>query len=381
MISQKKNKRDLLRQIVGSQKGFLLIAALTLLATLTLVGTTAFILSSTDIKISGNFKTNHMALQAAMAGAERAREAFRVANLASANTVSFSDDLAARVGSNGILDGYAAGTDDVVLVSGSLPNVSYVAYLTNNPTEGTSNQTDSDRKVMITSVATGPNGSTARVEVVVKSNPGASSPATIYSKGNVTGNGSSLSINGNDNCGGESPLAPVYTKDPSTTNLNGSPTLNGDPPTPQHGPLNIDIQAYVDELNVGATVLTSDQNNTNFGSSTNYVTLYSDTSNPPNANGLKIQNGTGYGTLLVKGDLTLGGGFTWNGLIVVTGTLTFNGGGGPNAINIKGQVIAGDTSNEPVDINGNVDIKYDSCEKKKALAGSPLEIVSWKHVY
>jgi Tfp pilus assembly protein PilX len=62
------------REIHKSQNGFILIAALTLLSSLTLIGATAYLLSSTDIKIGGNFRTSKMVLQAAMAASERARE-------------------------------------------------------------------------------------------------------------------------------------------------------------------------------------------------------------------------------------------------------------------------------------------------------------------
>ena len=81
-----------IRKILNCQNGFLLSAALTLLTALMLLGTTAFILSSTDIKIGGNFRNNQMALQVAMAGAERAREALRIENLASSDKASFSDE-------------------------------------------------------------------------------------------------------------------------------------------------------------------------------------------------------------------------------------------------------------------------------------------------
>ena len=45
-----------------NQKGFIVIAALTLLSALILVGATAFLLASTNVKVGGNFKTNQMAL-------------------------------------------------------------------------------------------------------------------------------------------------------------------------------------------------------------------------------------------------------------------------------------------------------------------------------
>lgn len=372
-----------IRRILKAEKGFLLIAALTLLTALTLLGTTAYILSSTDIKIGGNFRNNQLTLQVAMAGAERAREALRAENLASSDTISFSDELnsSTRKGANSTLDGYTATTDDVPLTSGTMNNVSYAAYLTNDSTDGASNTTDSNNKVMITSVATGPNNSRAKVEMLVTWAPTPSSPGTLYSKGNVGGNGSALTISGNDagSCGGSN-LAPIYTKDPAETELVGQPNLSGSPATPVQGTLDIDIQSYINALKVGTTAtLTEDQNNQDFGSATNYVTVFSDTSNPVNNQGLKIQNGTGYGILLVQGDLELGGGFSWNGLIFVTGTLTMNGGGRP--INIQGQIFSGTTTSTDVDLNGSITIGYDSCQVKKAADAAPLKVVTWKQVY
>jgi len=167
------------RKVLNCQNGFLLSAALTLLTALILLGTTAFILSSTDIKIGGNFRNSQMVLQVAMAGAERAREALRVENLASSNTTSFSDELnsAARKGANGALDGYSATTDDVPLATGTMNNVTYNAYLSNDSVDGTTNTTDSNGRVMITSVATGPNNAKAQVQIVVTLQPPPSSPA------------------------------------------------------------------------------------------------------------------------------------------------------------------------------------------------------------
>src|ERR671921_598498 len=116
------------------EKGFLLVAALTLLSALTLLGTTAYHISSTDIKIGGNFRNHQMALYVATAGAERARQALRVENVSSSDSGSFSDELnsATRKGANGVLNGYSTTTDDQAIVSGTLNGVSYAAYLTND---------------------------------------------------------------------------------------------------------------------------------------------------------------------------------------------------------------------------------------------------------
>jgi hypothetical protein len=367
---------------IGNEKGFLLIAALTLMAALTLLGTTAYILSSTDIKIGGNFRNNQMVLQVAMAGGERARELLRLENLGTGDSSTFSDELnkTSRKGANNVLDGYSVSTDDVPIATGSMNGVTYNAYLTNDVGDGTTNTNDSNGKVLITSVATGPGSSKAQVQVVVTAYPSPTSPATVYSKGDVTGNGSSLIVNGNDACGVGTALAPIYTKDPATTDLNGSPTLSGSPSTPQHGTLDIDIPGYIDSLVANATTtLIEDQNGATYGSATNYVTVYSDTNNPPNNQGLKLENLTGYGILLVKGDLTLGGGFQWNGLIFSTGSVTLNGGG--SKINIQGLVFTGTSTLTDVTINGGNVIGYDSCKVKKSFAASPLKVVNWKQSY
>ena len=373
-----------IRKILNCQNGFLLSAALTLLTALMLLGTTAFILSSTDIKIGGNFRNNQMALQVAMAGAERAREALRIENLASSDKASFSDELnsATRKGANGALNGYTTTTDDTPLANGTMNNVTYAAYLTNDNLNGDTylSTTDTNGKVLITSVATGPNNSKAKVEIVVTSFPPPSTPATIYSKDNVTTNGSSMNISGNDACNAGTNLAPIFTKDPATTNSNGSPTFTGSPPTPQHGTLDIDIQGYVDALKGAATTtLTADQSGGTYGSSSNYVTVYSDATLQADGE-LRLNNVTGYGILLVKGDLQMAGNFDWNGLIFVTGVITTSG-GGSNAKNIQGLIFAGASALGDTVINGSVTVGYDSCKVKQALAGQPLKVVNWKQSY
>lgn len=377
--------------VLKSQKGFLLVAALTLLATLTLIGTTAFILSSTDIRVGDNFKTNHMALQAAMAAAERAREALRVANLASTDTISFSDELASMVGANAVLNEPSGTTDDVLLSNGSVGtgyhSVSYLAYLTNDraPAEpgGITSQTDTNNRVMITSIATGPNGAQAKVETVVGFVVIPPSPSTIYSKDNVTLNGKAINISGNDGstCGGPS-LAPVYTMNPATTTTHGDPTLTGSPSTPERGDTDIDISYYVDALKSAASVrLTSDPSpNQTYGSSTNYVTVYADAEGTQDDKELKLNNVTGHGILLVRGDLEIAGSFTWNGLIFVTGKIKTTG-GGSDAKNIQGLIYTGSSSLGDAKISGSVTAGYNSCNVRKATTSQPLIVFNWKNNY
>jgi Tfp pilus assembly protein PilX len=374
------------RSLLKSEKGFLLIAALTLLTALTLVGTTAYILSSTDIKIGGNFRNSQMVLQVAMAGTEKAREALRLENLASNNKTSFSDELnsSTRKGANGALNGYSATTDDIPLASGTMNNgsVSYAAYLSNDSAEGFTNTTDNNGKVMITSVATGPNNSKAQVQTVLTLATPPSGPGTLYSKDNVTLNGSSINISGNDsgNCGGTG-MAAVYTKDPATTIQNGNPVLSGTPSAITHGTQDIDIESYIDQLRTSATVtLTNDVSGGTYGSATNFVTVFADAVGTQADHELRLNNVTGHGILLVKGDLQLAGNIEWHGLIFVTGVISASG-GGSDSKNIQGLVFTGASSLGDTDISGSVTIGYNSCDVKLSMAGQPFQVTSWKQSY
>ena len=152
----------------------------------------------------------------------------------------------------------------------------------------------------------------------------------------------------------------------------GSPLYLGSPATPQYGALVLNISSLINSLRAGATVVTTDQSDSVFGSSNNYVTVYSDTSNPVNVNGLHFDDGTGYGALLVEGDVKLED-LDWYGLILVTGHISYQGESG-NPVTIRGAVIA----NQISDLTGNVDIRYDSCQVAKALADQPLQVKKWK---
>jgi hypothetical protein len=351
---------------------------------LTLLGTTAALLTGTDTKISGNFRNSQAALQVAMAGAQRAKEALRQENKASSDPASFNDELtnSTRDGADNTLDGYTPTTDDQPIVTGTLNQVSYSAYVTNDSADGISNTVDGNSRVMITSVAMGPDNSKAIVQIVVGlfSMPLTPSPAALYSKDNVYLSGSSISISGTNACDTATSLPPVYTLDPSTTTLNGSPQLSGSPPTPQHGSTDIDIASYVEARKGFAnTILTADTGNATYGSSGNYVTVYSDATQQGDGE-LKLNNVTGHGILAVKGNLQLGGNINWTGIILVTGIITSSG-GGSNSKNIMGQIYTGSSLLGDSTVTGSVTVGYDGCKAKEAIEGQPFKVLSWKQSY
>jgi Tfp pilus assembly protein PilX len=369
---------------IRSEKGFLLIAALTLLTVLTLLGTTAHLLTRTHTKISGNFRNSQSVLWAAMAGADRAKEALRQENASSSDTASFNEELAngTRKGDDNTLDGYTPTTDDEPIATGTLNLVSYNAYLTNDSVDGISNSSDSNSRVMITSVANGPNNSKAIVQMVVGvfSLPLTPSPAALYSKDNVTLGGSSINISGTNACNAALSLPPVYTLDPATTTLNGSPALSGSPSTPQHGSIDIDIASHVEARKEFANiVLTTDTGSATYGSSSNYVTVYSDATQQGDGE-LRLNNVTGHGILAVKGNLQLSGNINWTGIILVTGIITSTG-GGSNSKNIMGQIYTGSSLLGDSAVSGSVTIGYDGCKVKQAIDGQPFKVRSWKQSY
>jgi hypothetical protein len=169
--------------------------------------------------------------------------------------------------------------------------------------------------------------------------------------------------------------------DPATTTQNGNPILTGSPATPQQGNTDIDLEAYVETLKSGASVtLTSDVSNGTYGSASNFVTVYADATGTQADGELKLTNATGYGILLVKGDLEFAGNLNWNGLIIVTGKIKTTG-GGSNAKNILGQVYGGKSDLGDSTLSGSVTLSYHSCNVKNALASQPLKLVNWKQNY
>jgi hypothetical protein len=431
-----------MRLIYKNEKGMVLPLGLMFLAIIAILGTTAVIVTTTDLKIGSNYRASEQAFYAAEAGIEEARARLKGSSTAddyagdpsssyqeswsayilTSSSWQTSDDPGYDTNYDNYIPTPTSHTNTAITANSLQTDISYFVKIRHkreydaeqsghttssphyydgdgntgtNPASApgsiiyygygdpsqptiavqftTSGTTEYKPVEIITGYGQSSN-SLKTIEIKVRKNPGPLINSALYAKGDVTGNGSALSVDGNDNCGSAPAKPSIYTLTPSTTVLNGTPTLS--PTPPEQGTNDIDIAGYVDRLKASASeTITEDSSGTTYGDAANFVTCYSDTSNPENVNGLKLSNATGCGILLVEGDLTLGGGFSWNGLILVTGTLVFNGGG--LGINIKGAVLA----NQTVDINGGIDIKYDSCMIDDSLNNESLDIISWKESY
>ena len=137
----------------NNESGFILGMTLLFMAVLMILGSSAVVMTRAGIKVSDNYKNSEMAFFAAQGGTEHAREVLREINTLSTDPSSFSDELVALSGSNGILDGYVPGTDDVPIISASLDDSSYTVYLTNDVVDGLLNSVDSNNRVALTSLA------------------------------------------------------------------------------------------------------------------------------------------------------------------------------------------------------------------------------------
>ena len=424
--SDKKASLSLISSFCSNENGAALVIGIMFLAIIALVGATAVVLTTTDLQIGGNYKTNAQAFSAAQAGPDEARERLRSTNpdfvgdpsatpnewwsayIRTDNSWQVSDDPTfdgsydntihdslqtdipyfvkirhkkeydAELAGHTVATAHYYDNDGATAThtQASPGNIVYYGYgdpakpgvacqFTGAPAEGST-----PVEILTAFKKIGSEWSKAlEIEAVRPIPPPVTSP--LYSKQDITFNGGGAQkIYGEDHCAAAADLPPAYTVAPAVAIENATPDYTGDPAGPVQGTVDIDIDSYVESMKDSATIIiTSDQNGATYGSPTNFVTCYCNATTL--VGGLKLTNVTGYGLLLVEGDLTLGGGINWNGLILVTGTMTFNGGG--SGINIHGAVMA----NYTIDINGGLDLRYDSCTINDSFMSQALQVKSW----
>ncbi|MFQ5715109.1 MAG: hypothetical protein ACE5GU_13860, partial [Candidatus Scalinduaceae bacterium] len=216
----------------------------------------------------------------------------------------------------------------------------------------------------------GSNGkSSSIVEVHTRKIPGPPIVAGIYGN-NVDINGN-VDITGDDACSSGSIPCVGYS---TNLDLTGGAIdlVSQAGPSTQITPA-IDVTAQVDALESTATVIWGDADdpaqNITVGSISNYEIVFCDATQLSDLR-LDINNLTGYGTLVVRGDLDLAGSVHWYGLIIVSGDITISG----NGNNIHGAIVA----NNVAQLSGNIDIYYDTCEIDYANGSYRYATSRWK---
>ncbi len=351
-------------------------------------------------------------------------------NAVSTDPSSFADELLAHSGTNGILDGYVVGTDDIPLVSASLNRSSYTVYLTNDVVDGLSNLADSNNRVALTSVAQGPNGSQAVIRTTLSTFGLFPLPATITLLGSgatfAGGSSNAKELHGDDQCGSEAPK-PVVAVSHAVDVGPLQSSINGSKPATYHTldewGFNVDATSHPNLIStsIPSSTLLFIKNNYGIdlldakdlndlmkslkdvastvapgGSSAASVDLGT-TADPKVVvvTGNFALNGNGSGILAVTGGLTFNGNVDYDGLILVIGTGTMQRNGAGNGTLNGGIVVANTAGPDGIPGNsddilaaptfdtsggGNGNVNYCSTILDMVKASLPLRVKAFNHL-
>lgn len=193
--------------------------------------------------------------------------------------------------------------------------------------------------------------------------------APIYVGNEMVLSGSSITIQGIDTCELLPTGRPPISLAPSAT-LIGTANLSGNPSTPQISPLSLDLVQQINDLKKGTTPVSADLIGVNVGSATSPAVHYADLSGGT----LTVSQVTGYGILLVKGNVKIVAPFQWEGLIIVSGQVTFTGGLGSSILN--GAFYA----DRVKVLHNDVSIILDTCPIAATLRTLPVQVLTWRQL-
>jgi len=402
---------------LNNQDGAVLVTAILIMAVLVLLGSTAVMTTSTDLKMAGNFKTGEQAFFAAEAGTEEARARLRF-NAANAITDAHPTQTgwSAFIGSSTKAQGkgYNSGNAMHVLVAGLQSVLDYTVRIvhrtnsagqilywgdangdgryerTTSPTSLTGLANQNIYLVTSYGVAVTANKT---VEAEVSRLPPITAPAALYVEAATTIQGTSTNVIGVDQCGGSNVPGVVTTLAAGTVSKTGNPVVCGTTYPCASGAWDVvgngtdmDVQSIVDSWKTAADYTYSVNGATHTGMSWGTPTMGATLQNPSscsttnvvyyNTNGtdIKLAGGTqGCGILLVDGDLEVNGGFMWHGMVIVTGSVRYLGGGDKN---VTGAVLAGGSMDADL-VGGNANIVYCSSAISNQSYYQALRQLSW----
>jgi Tfp pilus assembly protein PilX len=211
----------------SGERGTALVMAIFVLALLTAMAGVLLFITETEVATSRADVRSKVAFFNAEAGLEDGRETLRVMNLGGSTQSareSLNDELTAATGANGTIDfdpaalrpvyaadggvsGFTGSGDDLPLKAmTTFGSGRYAAFLTNDAVDGRTSLTDTNNRVMITAIGTGPGSTSEVVQAIVERVPFPSLPATITIMGPTAnfdgGNSNAKTYTGNDCPGG-----------------------------------------------------------------------------------------------------------------------------------------------------------------------------------
>ncbi len=160
---------------IRDERGMVLVVVLLLLTVLLLLGAAAVFTSTTDLRISANYRTNTLAFNIAEAGLEVARN--KLTTDITTNTIN--QLLASSAGGDNVLQDsssianiYANGdftaSDNAYIGSTSFGGGTYQVYLTNDSRDGITSVTDTNGELTLTAFGLTSNSIAIIQETVVK---------------------------------------------------------------------------------------------------------------------------------------------------------------------------------------------------------------------
>ncbi len=156
-----------------NQTGYIIIAALLILALLTIISVSAINMSRTELQISSNELLYEKTFYAAESGLHHLTELLRIqyvagnsAILASGGTPNWSFALQGAIDSDGDSIGDFAGSVEVI--NKKLDGIDILVRVWNNDDLGGGPVTDSDGLIYARSVAEGPRGALCRIEMLLE---------------------------------------------------------------------------------------------------------------------------------------------------------------------------------------------------------------------
>jgi hypothetical protein len=387
------------------EKGIALVIGMLLLLIVTLIGISALNNSTYDLLISGNERASVQAFYVAEAGINEFMGRFRAS---ATNQISDGDPLnpawkillAKDPGKGATKIGYVS--DNLNSIP-SLQNQLDFGVEIEHKIDGTNQvvQYGGVPIYLLNSYGFTADGGNKVLEVELVKSPKYDPPSALYSEMSVHIQGSSIYINGNDGCGttNKPGIITTTTTTPPITE-SGNPSINGSPPkvtlTSNPSLMILPIKEMLDYLKGNANFKYSyNENQTLNGYSDSWGTPTSSDTTVPitytgpmnivyfNMNGDKTLKLTGdshgAGILLVEGNLEINGGFTWYGVILVTGAVEYTGSGQKN---LTGGIMVGENAIIGTNMGENAGIIYCSevSDKLKEIV-PPLKMTRWREIF
>ena len=369
-----------------NEKGMVLATGLIFMAIIAIVGSTAVLITTTDLKIGTNYITSEQAFYVAEAGIQHAANALKagVSN-------GFNDELLGD-------DGQLFGPDPVPFGDGN-----YTVTVTDNNDDGDP-FSDSDNKVIITSTGTVNNASKTIEAVYYYRKVDVDGALGIYGPYPAVELSGASEIDGRDykvppdfDCSGAGctatlaggvPAEPgIYAEEAITPKglitdeTDPKQNIFGDPPVNDVGGSALSVSYWQDFANSLTPDLTVDSaegtiTENIFGSRDNpQITMITDSATGTHLSGTI----DGAGILIVNGDLQITGTFHFEGLIIVMsgGDLVVTGTG--RSITYGSVVLAGSGVSSEVDYGGHASIRYSS-QALLSAADTLAGLDSWREM-